>query len=274
MGSHQPQWRGALSRGVHLKKTLARALSARWETKPARTALGMDLNFNLLYAAGVARPRMRNDVGLFEAWGNWGSGESLANLHLWGLRIVWWGRIGKLLEFAAGLVLLIDIVGPKRLKAFGQWLRTQATAKETLRFAFGTLRWAKAQVLSWVESRHKRALRVWNEDRSLRTDLVSHTVQFVLALLLTFPLMRIIFDLESWTDYLIAFIPSLVLAFLAAIPVTVCLIFAWAALGVVVDSLFLKPASWILEYEHASNGFKIASLILFVIGFHFDLLAS
>jgi len=56
------------------------------------------------------------------------------------MRILWWGRLGKALEFTAGLVVVLDLIGPDRLRAFG--LRSQKRARyffELLRRQVGAL---------------------------------------------------------------------------------------------------------------------------------------
>lgn len=55
-------------------------------------------------------------ISLFEAWWRWSEGDpTLRDANLWGLRVLWWGRLGKLAAFVAGLVLIIDIIGPDRI---------------------------------------------------------------------------------------------------------------------------------------------------------------
>lgn len=57
-----------------------------------------------------------HEVDYFEAWTRWFAvDESLRTATLWGVKIVWWARFGKVLAFFAGMVLLIDIIGPERI---------------------------------------------------------------------------------------------------------------------------------------------------------------
>jgi hypothetical protein len=60
-------------------------------------------------------------VTYFEAWARWANGDpSLKDAVLWGMRILWWGRIGKGLAFLSGLVLIVDIIGPERIHDFSK----------------------------------------------------------------------------------------------------------------------------------------------------------
>jgi hypothetical protein len=67
-------------------------------------------------------------VSWWQAWELWWSGTPLQGYVLWGLPILWWGRIGKLAQFAGGLVAIIDIVGLQRLTAWAEWLRSRPLA--------------------------------------------------------------------------------------------------------------------------------------------------
>ena len=56
---------------------------------------------------------------LWQVLGAWFSGRSASGLVLWGVPMVWWGRTGKVLQFAGGLVVVLDLVGPDRLRRAG-----------------------------------------------------------------------------------------------------------------------------------------------------------
>lgn len=47
----------------------------------------------------------------------WLSGRQTTSMTLWGLPMLWWGRIGKTLQFLAGCAVVLDIIGPLRLHA-------------------------------------------------------------------------------------------------------------------------------------------------------------
>lgn len=56
-------------------------------------------------------------------WSRWLSGEKVDGARLWGWPMLAWGRTGKLLQFAAGLTVVLDLLGPDRLREFGNRLR-------------------------------------------------------------------------------------------------------------------------------------------------------
>jgi hypothetical protein len=53
-------------------------------------------------------------------WGVWSHGDATGHLRLWGLSVLWWGRIGKLLEFIAGLAVVLDLLDVNKMREFGE----------------------------------------------------------------------------------------------------------------------------------------------------------
>ncbi|MFB4273715.1 hypothetical protein ACBJ59_00355 [Nonomuraea sp. MTCD27] len=61
--------------------------------------------------------------GLGSVLAQWGNGGSTEEVRLGFTTMLWWGRIGKGLQFAAGLVVLIDLADPDRLREAGKRAR-------------------------------------------------------------------------------------------------------------------------------------------------------
>lgn len=57
--------------------------------------------------------------GFGAVWSAWWSGRQTTTVPLCGLPMLWWGRVGKLLQFVAGLAVVLDLVEPERLRAVG-----------------------------------------------------------------------------------------------------------------------------------------------------------
>ncbi|MFF0723077.1 hypothetical protein [Micromonospora sp. NPDC003816] len=53
----------------------------------------------------------------------WISGNDTSRINILGLSMVWWGRIGKILQFLGGLTVVFDLLGPERLRRWGDRLR-------------------------------------------------------------------------------------------------------------------------------------------------------
>ncbi|MEV8607307.1 hypothetical protein AB0383_05000 [Amycolatopsis sp. NPDC051373] len=60
---------------------------------------------------------------LLHAWREWFAGHDTAQLRVFGIAVLWWGRIGKTLEFVGGLTVVIDLLGRQRMETFHASLR-------------------------------------------------------------------------------------------------------------------------------------------------------
>jgi hypothetical protein len=65
---------------------------------------------------------------LARAWRIWTDGRSASTEPLWGKTVLWWARAGKIMQFAAGLVVILDLIGPERLRRIGIRTGEQAAA--------------------------------------------------------------------------------------------------------------------------------------------------
>ncbi|MFC4588652.1 hypothetical protein [Sphaerisporangium corydalis] len=57
------------------------------------------------------------DISYFDAWRMWSEGRSTLGNDLLGMPMIWLGRLGKITAFASGATIVLDIVGPTRLRA-------------------------------------------------------------------------------------------------------------------------------------------------------------
>lgn len=80
---------------------------------------------------------------LVTAWRAWWSGASVGDYPLWGFDVTFWGRLGKGLQFLAGLVVILDLLSPNRLRARG------ATARREL--ALSAARWRRQKTAMWID---------------------------------------------------------------------------------------------------------------------------
>jgi hypothetical protein len=65
------------------------------------------------------------DLPRLDAWALWWPGRQLTDHILYGVPVLWLGRLGKLLAFLAGTTNLLDVIGPARLMTWGRALRTE-----------------------------------------------------------------------------------------------------------------------------------------------------
>ena len=67
------------------------------------------------------------DITLAEAWALWWSGQQLTEHSIHGMSVLWAARTGKLMAFLAGTTIVLDIIGSKRLVAWGEQLQVSGS---------------------------------------------------------------------------------------------------------------------------------------------------
>ncbi|WP_166664541.1 hypothetical protein [Actinophytocola oryzae] len=53
------------------------------------------------------------ELSYIEAWRTWWTGANVNKFELWGLPVPVWARVGKVLQFMAGLAIVLDLIGPE-----------------------------------------------------------------------------------------------------------------------------------------------------------------
>ncbi|MCG5464262.1 hypothetical protein MED01_002428 [Micromonospora sp. MED01] len=56
----------------------------------------------------------------WQLWQTWADGQQVNGEHLGPWTVLAWGRAGKLMQFAAGLVVVVDLLNPEKLRRKGQ----------------------------------------------------------------------------------------------------------------------------------------------------------
>jgi hypothetical protein len=214
-------------------------------------------------------------VGLIEAWRIWLSGLPTDTLSLWGLEILWWGRVGKVLQFVGALSIIAEIVGVPRLRGFGRSLREVFPRSGIRKRASSS---AKTASLSaqyfFAKSGSEKEARLLDELLSRLGDvlfwlMIGSSIVFIIATSY-FAITRFGWGLGLIiAGVAIILFPFVVTPFIAATLMTVV-----AAVGWFADTIVIRPLSSLLEHPQLGQIAKVISVLLLAIGFHFDLLAS
>ncbi|MEU8356490.1 hypothetical protein AB0C27_10820 [Nonomuraea sp. NPDC048882] len=237
---------------------------------------------------------------LWDLWSQWWSGSSLTGSQLWGLQLTYWARIGKLLQFMAGLTVILDLIGPEPLRAFGKRLLRVPWARG---FSSGA---EKVAVVTFV------------------TTLLAYIALWVLMFVSEFvaPVERFFAQLLTplwtagrWIDQRPWLLPLLILGFFSflalssvvhkrlwpqddttktrkelrgeldlALFVTPVALIAAIAVGLLLLPWLIfiyglcvplsRGIGWLLDRHRPAHPARWIALVLFIVGFHFDLLAS
>lgn len=216
------------------------------------------------------------------AWSLWSEGLLGADYLLWGVAVLWWARIGKIVSAVSALTIILEIIGPDRLRIFGSRLRTNIN-----------FRWAARKIIRLSRTvtklfRYLGAL-LGGDDRRLDTSLNALVEDspimtiFINVLLIGWVILSIrlvdtfLYD-SFWIMklFVIGFTAAVLwllsIIILIAVYALISLLFTFGALAI--NTLVLKPMVWVLERPDLNAKVRIISVALLVIGFHFDLLSS
>jgi hypothetical protein len=170
-------------------------------------------------------------VDYADAWARWFDGDpSLRDASLWGLRVLWWGRIGKLAAFLAGLTLVLDIIGPERLRQFSE---------------------------RYVQRHRRGAGPGWSA-------VVAAVAGLVLGWAILFP-GKVSFLGMSFEIYTTGF---------TTVTAGIALVVSLALLAPTLLHGLRRVLIVVFENDALARTVQTTSLALFIVGFHFDMLAS
>ena len=116
--------------------------------------------------------------------------------------------------------------------------------------------------------KEKKAL----EESESPADYPNFILAFVLAGTAAFVAKE---ELDVWWQTVVIGVGSFVVMVFFLCPLVILLLsMLVAAVGLVVDSLILEPMARVLELSAVDKWIKAAAFLVFVVGFHFDLLSS
>ncbi|MBD2111261.1 MULTISPECIES: hypothetical protein [Cyanophyceae] len=194
------------------------------------------------------------------------------NTILWGISIFWWERIGKLMQLLGAATIIADIIGPEKIRRFGTSLQSTIAPNILIQFLKQCFDWY-AVIFSQTILKEfaDGSTRTETKRKNSQLDFLNHVICFLLTVLIMASANLYSFH---WV-FLIEFVIIYVCLLISVAPIlTVLLIIGLTLLGLVINTTLIKPAAWVLEHPSLDRSTKIASLLLLLAGFHFELLAS
>lgn len=200
-------------------------------------------------------------------WGRWLSGEKVDDARLWGWPMLIWGRTGKLLQFAAGLTVILDLVGPDPLREFGNRLRRQSWRELADRLelpvmlggAFYIAAYTAVPIVGTVIRLPQGVVRAW---------FIASVGVVLCFLSLGFLLLRVLkrAQKEEGASSFMRYWPFLIVG---GIPMLL-----WIAItrGLLIP--LANGLAWALDRNRPGHPLRWLAFVLFIIGFGLDLLAS
>lgn len=212
------------------------------------------------------------EITFNETWKLWLSDNLSADAVLWGISIFWWERIGKVMQFLGATTIVADIIGPEKIRKFGTSLQSTNSPKTLIQFLKRCFAWYVVIFRQTIMKDYTR--NSTNKESKLRFFQLNILNYFICFLLTIFTVVVAELDIFNWFFLVEAiFIFCCLLVSIAPL-FTVLAIVTVALLGLTINSIFLQPLAHLLEHPSLDRLLKIASLLLLLLGFFFELLGS
>jgi hypothetical protein len=176
-------------------------------------------------------------IGYLEAWRVWFGGQEVnPHARLWFMSVLWSGRAGKIASFIGGATVILDLIGPERLRQFA------------------------------LTQRERRARKLFDRRKS------SHWVLVIIVMVLGagswLAILSEAFENQRLSGFELKFLPVFEL-----LPVAMVLILLIRVITFLVQE-FSRLAARVLDTERPAQTLRYVAVGLLAVGFHFDLLAS
>ncbi|WP_109829527.1 hypothetical protein [Reichenbachiella versicolor] len=209
------------------------------------------------------------DLDLFKACELWLKGTELSSYKVYGVSILWIGRIGILIQFFGASLVVVEIIGYERLKRFSYDIAELINFKKLMKFAT----YAVNTTRKWFRKIGEKKLTEAEKD-SIEVD---SWFAWVIVITASFNGIYswVVFS-ESMHWLLAYFVASFVLAlsgYITPILITFLMLLVFSLLYLW-NTFFLVPMLWVLAQKKLNIILKIIALIFLIIGTFMDLLAS
>jgi len=196
------------------------------------------------------------------AWYYWWSKRLAEDYLLWGNPIRWWARASIYTQFISVFAIIVQIIGPERIRNYGNSLKERHQNVKILEH----IKW----ILNWpIEFYHKLKTKKENPSLSIEQNKYTAFSLRVYAILITFTAMIAVIPDPS--DVVMYPIILLILAFSAILLLLTIIV---TGLRYSIYLIFLAPFASILEGKKLSKLIRILTLLALLFSMHFSLLSN
>jgi len=210
----------------------------------------------------------------FALWARWLTGDQLGSERLWGWPLLAWGRLGKVCQFVAGLIVVLDLIGSDRLRTFGSRLRGQSW-RQVADKVEGPVMIGTGVLLLILYLSLFALLIAGNGQADLtalpwRASLSGYVALFLIYLGIGFLAPRSIRKRDDRRDRIgiLRYVDRLPLIIVSLVPITLWVVFSRGLL------LIVNLIARAFDRTRPGHPLRWGAFVLFIVGFQFDLLAS
>jgi hypothetical protein len=215
-----------------------------------------------------------NDITFIEILTHWFSGEAVnTQLYLWGIKLIWWGRVSKALQYVAALFVIGEVLGPERLRNFGSGLRNRFPRERGALYLRRLVAWLRALKQYYAAPldtpRQAEARKDVLKFPEFRLNLY---VALVLAGVVMIRLINHVPGIDVTTFTILGVALTAFLAIFLTPMVTALALLLFTAGGVFLNDVLLAQFANALENENINLRLKIVSLLVLTFGFFAELI--
>lgn len=214
-------------------------------------------------------------MDLINLWLQWADGSTVSNQLLWGYSVLFWGRLGKILQFLGACAVIVEVIGPERIRSYASSLPVDRLAR------FASQELARAALYKkWLM--YYRSQEHGTLEKEFGVLMArSHIGRGFDVVFSFFLLISTWFSVWCFTPvwlFILLVAPIFFLIITTALPLLAILRSmtartAWLV-SFLLTQIILKPLAKLLDRPSLDRWFKALALLFVIVGFHFDLLAS
>ena len=175
------------------------------------------------------------------------------------------------MQLVGAITIIADIIGPERIRGFGASLQSTITSIVLMQYLKDCFEWYVVIFRQTLMKEYNDETTSTESSRPRQLDILNYLISFLLTSVLVLSINP---QQAGWIVLIEAAIIFACLLVSISPIITVLTIVVLILLGLLINSIFVKPLAWTLENPSLDRLTKIASLFLLLIGFHFELLAS
>jgi hypothetical protein len=205
---------------------------------------------------------------IIEAWSVWLGGELPRDMDIYGISIVWWGRIGLVSQYLGALTIIIEIIGAAHIRSFSSKIKEQYGITKTVHSIWNTMKWVFVLLSNASGSQ---------TDPNDKENISAEVISGIIALFsMGLGLYIVVTNWGEVSWYFLIFF-GIVVTMMTSTMIALCIsvVIVITVMFLVFMNIFiLQPVVYILETPFLDKIAKIFSILLISVGFHFSLLTT
>lgn len=200
-------------------------------------------------------------ITYLDAWAHWLAGDDIGKRVLWKLPIFWWARLAKIVGLAGGLLIVADILGATKVRSLSRSIKDTVNLESVFAYSGSCFKFVGKLMTASA----------FRRDGWISFSIAAHAASFLSAFYWA--------DLASQHNQGFGTVFGMAYCFTYFfIAILLPMILGIAILGITIPvslfTLLIEILANGIDNPRVERRIQIFSVILLLISFHFDFLAS